>query len=61
MTVFQAEKEYDLNITATQIITIRARSEDAAVEKAFYDAFGHGRGRFAITDYEVVGTKEIKK
>lgn len=47
-------KEYDLNVTASQIIKVRADSQEDAIEEAFHEAFGHGEAHFATTDWEIV-------
>jgi len=53
-------KEYNLNITAMQIIKIEAESLDEAVENAFYKSFDGSVSSFANYEYEVVGVKEVK-
>lgn len=54
-------KEYDLNVTATQIITVEAETAAEAIEKGFYESFGHGQDSFATTEYEVVSIKALEK
>jgi len=46
--------KYDLNVCAWQIIRVEAANEEEAVEKAFYEAFGHHREYFATTEYEII-------
>ena len=53
-------KEFDLNVTASQIIRIKAETEEEAVQEAFHESFGHGREAFATTEYDLVSTSEIE-
>lgn len=51
-------KEYDLNVTATETISVEAETEDEAIEKAFYAAFGRSWTSFVDTKYEVIDVKD---
>ncbi len=51
-------KEYDLNVTATERVSVEAETEDEASEKAFYAAFGRSWTSFVDTEYEVIAVKE---
>ena len=52
-------KEYDLNVSASQIITVKAETEEEAFDKAFHESFGRNKDCFATYGYEVVGVIDI--
>lgn len=53
-------KEYDMNITAMQMIRVKAESEEEAVDKAFYDTFGKDKDSFLSWEHEVVYVDEVE-